>query len=295
MLRPLAAADLAPLQRHYAEAVAGRRQRNNWLLAALLVAILVSAVTAEVDLGRLWDKGGGFFSYFERIFTFDSGESRGRSVFSDPADWFWGLKKWGWLLLDTLLIAYLGTLLGVFGALILCFAAARNLTGNPWARGLSKRLLEFCRTVPEVVFALIFVIALGLGPLPGVLALALHSMGALGKQFAEAAENIDPKPVEGVMAAGGNWVEIIVFAALPQVRSIFVSNCLLRFEINVRSASVMGFVGAGGIGQTLLEAIRKFYYADVSAILLLIVATVMIIDSLSGWLRRRLLDAGRAA
>jgi phosphonate transport system permease protein len=287
--------DLAPLTLRYEAAAAGRRRRFTWLLAGLALATLLSSWVAEVDLGLLWRKGGGFFSYFERIFTFDSGDLRGEPVFSDLGEWFWGLKKWLLLLLDTLLIAYLGTLLGTVGALLLCFAAARNLTPNRWISALAKRALEFCRTVPEVVFALIFVIAFGLGPLPGVLALALHSMGALGKQFAEVAENIDQKPIEGVTASGGNWWQIVAFAAAPQVLSVFVSNSLLRFEINVRSASVMGFVGAGGIGQTLLEAIRKFYYADVSAILMLILATVMVIDSASGWLRRRLLDAGKAA
>lgn len=295
MLRPLPALLLAPLVQRYAATVAGRRRRFYRILAGLALAALVSSWVAEVDLPLLWRKGDGFFSYFDRIFTFDSGDMRGRRVFSDPVEWFWGLKKWLLLLLDTLLIAYLGTLLGTLGALGLCFAAARNLTPASWIRIAAKRILEFCRTVPEVVFALIFVIAFGLGPLPGVLALALHSMGALGKQFGETVENIDPKPIEGVAASGGNWVQIVMFGALPQVLSVFVSNCLLRFEINVRSASVMGFVGAGGIGQTLLEAIRKFYYADVSAILALILATVMAIDSLSGWLRRRLLDAGRTS
>ncbi|MFY7962227.1 MAG: phosphonate ABC transporter, permease protein PhnE [Elsteraceae bacterium] len=287
--------NLDALNRRYEAATVGRRRRFYWLMAGVALAASLSSWVAEVDLGLLWRKGDGFFSYFQRIFTFDSGDLRGKSVFSDPAEWFWGLKKWLLLLLDTLLIAFLGTLLGTLGALSLCFAAARNLTPNRWVASLTKRALEFCRTVPEVVFALIFVIAFGLGPLPGVLALALHSMGALGKLFAETAENIDPKPIDGVTAAGGSWTQIVAFAAMPQVISVFVSNSLLRFEINVRSASVMGFVGAGGIGQTLLEAIRKFYYADVSAILMLILATVMLIDSASGWLRRRLLDAGKAA
>ena len=143
--------------------------------------------------------------------------------------------------------------------------------------------------MPEIVFALIFVLAFGLGPLPGVLAIAIHTTGALGKQFAEVVENIDSKPVEGVAASGGNWIQIVRFGALPQVLSNFVSYALLRFEINVRGAAVMGFVGAGGIGQDLIEAVRKFYYTDVSAILLLIVVTVMMIDFLTERVRHRLL------
>jgi phosphonate transport system permease protein len=111
----------------------------------------------------------------------------------------------------------------------------------------------------------------------------------LGKLFAEVVENIDMKPVEGVIATGGSWVHKVRFAVLPQVASNFASYALLRFEINVRGAAVLGFVGAGGIGQTLLEVIRKFYYADVSALLVLIIATVMLIDTFTEKIRHRLL------
>ena len=125
--------------------------------------------------------------------------------------------------------------------------------------------MEFCRTVPGIVFALIFVIAFGLGPMAGVLAIAIHCIGALGKQYAEMVENIDMKPVEGVRSTGASWLACMRFAVLPQVAAGFASYTLLRFEINVRDASVMGFVGAGGIGMELITAIRKFYYSDVSA------------------------------
>jgi phosphonate transport system permease protein len=149
-------------------------------------------------------------------------------------------------------------------------------------------LLEFARTVPGIVFALIFVIAFGLGPMAGVLAIAIHSTGALGKQFSEIVENADMKPVEGVHSTGASWVSCMRFAVLPQVVAGYASYALLRFEINVREASVMGFVGAGGIGQELVVAIRKFYYSDVSAILVTIIITVFIIDIATGWLRGRL-------
>ena len=146
---------------------------------------------------------------------------------------------------------------------------------------LVRRFCELCRTVPELVFALMFVIAFGLGPMAGVLAVAIHTVGALGKLFAEVVENIDMKPVEGITAGGSSWPVAMRFGALPQTISNFVSYALLRFEINVRSTAVMGFVGAGGIGQDLIEAIRKFYYSDVSAILVLIVITVSVIDTLT--------------
>jgi len=212
------------------------------------------------------------------------------SLGSDLAEWYWGLKGWLKLLWQTVLIAYVGTVLGAIGAFLFCFAAAANLGRSAWLRFAVRRYLEFCRTVPEIVFALIFVIAFGLGPLPGVLAIAIHTMGALGKLFSEVVENIDLKPVDGVTATGGGWWQIVRFAVVPQVLSNFASYALLRFEINVRGASIMGFVGAGGIGQDLIEAIRKFYFTDVSAILLLIIVTVMLIDYGTERLRHALLS-----
>jgi phosphonate transport system permease protein len=145
------------------------------------------------------------------------------------------------------------------------------------------------------VFALIFVIAFGLGPMAGVLAIAIHSTGALGKQYYEIVENIDMKPVEGVRSTGASWISCMRFAVLPQVSAGFAGYSLLRFEINVREASVMGFVGAGGIGQELIVAVRKFYYSDVSAILLMIILTVFVIDIGTGWIRGRLFGKERHA
>ena len=215
-------------------------------------------------------------------------------MYKRQAEWFWGLRHWLSLLLDTVLIAWLGTLLGTIGALSLCFLAAERLSPRRWLTFASRRALEFSRTVPDIVFALVFVIAFGLGPLPGVLAIAIHSMGALGKLFAEVAENADLRPVEAVAASGGGWVASMRLAVVPQVLPGFASYALLRFEINVRQASVMGFVGGGGIGQDLIEAVRKFYYNDVAALLVLLIATVTLIDVGTSWLRRRLLLAERA-
>ncbi len=206
-----------------------------------------------------------------------------------------GLRKWSLLLGETILISYVGTLFGAVLAFALNFLAAENTSPAPWLRFVIKRLLEFCRTVPGIVFALIFVIAFGLGPMAGVLAIALHSIGALAKQYAEMVENIDMKPVEGVRSTGANWLSCMRFAVLPQVAAGFASYTLLRFEINVREASVMGFVGAGGIGTELVMAVRKFYYSDVSAILLMIVLTVFAIDIGTGWVRERLLGKDRRA
>ena len=269
----------------YAQAVALKR-RQLWLGLLLLAAlVLLSGHVAEISFSKLYQHIGGFASYIDRIFHLENG----RPVISDPAEWFWGWKKWLALMGETLLMAYLGTLLGATAAFVLCFLASQNLTQSKGVVFFTRRLMEFSRTVPELVFALIFVVAFSLGPLPGILALAIHTAGALGKLFAEVVENIDMKPVDGVVATGGNWFHKIRFAVLPQVASNFASYALLRFEINVRGASVLGFVGAGGIGQTLLEVIRKFYYADVSALLIMIIATVMIIDAVTERIRHKLI------
>ena len=269
----------------YAQAVALKR-RQLWLgLSLLAVLVLLSGYVAEISFSKLYQHIGGFASYIDRIFHLENG----RPVISDPAEWFWGWKKWLALMGETLLMAYLGTLLGATSAFVLCFLASQNLTQSKGVVFFTRRLMEFSRTVPELVFALIFVVAFSLGPLPGILALAIHTAGALGKLFAEVVENIDMKPVDGVVATGGNWFHKIRFAVLPQVASNFASYALLRFEINVRGASVLGFVGAGGIGQTLLEVIRKFYYADVSALLIMIIATVMIIDAVTERIRHKLI------
>jgi phosphonate transport system permease protein len=276
---------------------AKRHRRRRFLLAALVVVVLVlvSAQVAEVDPARLLGEIGNFLGYFGRLFTLEAGPHAGQPVWTDPAEWFWGLRGWLALLGDTVLIAWLGTLLGLTGAMGLCFLAAANLAPSPGWSWATRRLLEFCRTVPDIVFALVFVIAFGLGPLPGVLAIAIHSLGALGKLFSEMAENIDMKPVEGAMAAGGGWLATMRLAVLPQVLPGFASYALLRFEINVRQASVMGFVGAGGIGQDLIEAIRKFYYNDVAALLVLIIATVIAIDLATERLRHALLGVEERA
>jgi phosphonate transport system permease protein len=278
-------AQLRPLLASYDAAVRSRRLHSLITMGCIVLAVILSSISAEVDLPKLFGNIGNFTSYFGRLFHLDSGAF----VWTDPVEWYWGLFRWLRLLGETLLMAYVGTALGAMAAFFLCFFAAGNVAPRPWLRVLVKRFCEACRTVPQLVFALMFVIAFGLGPLAGVLAMAIHCLGALGKLFAEVVENIDMKPVEGVSATGAHWTTAMRYGALPQTMSNLVSYTLLRFEINVREAAVMGFVGAGGIGMDLIEAIRKFYYSDVSAILLLIVIAVGIIDTLTGMVRHRLI------
>lgn len=267
---------------------AARRRRIGLPLRFLLflAAVLVAARVGEVDLARLAQGLPMAADYIWRTIPV----LRWQSLGADLAEWMWGLDLWLGLLLDTLLIAYTGTALGAAAALLLSFPAAATLAPR-WAVALSRRVLEFARTVPTLVFALIFVYAFGLGPLAGVLALALHTMGALGKMFAEVHENADPGPVDSLYAAGASWPQAMRYGVLPQSLPGLLSFGLLRFEINVREASVLGIVGAGGIGEELYLSVRQFTYPDISAIVLLILLTVLAIDLLCGALRARVIGA----
>src|SRR4051812_32504771 len=199
---------LAALNDAYGRAVARKRLRMALAAAAFAAAILVACVGAEVNLRTLFSYLGNFFSYFDRILTLDSGAR----VWTDIPEWFWGWKKWLALLGETILISYVGTLIGALLAFALNFLAAENTSPSAWLRFAVRRFMEFCRTVPDIVFALIFVIAFGLGPMAGVLAIAIHCVGALGKQYSEMVENIDIKPVEGVRATGAGWIACMRFA-----------------------------------------------------------------------------------
>ncbi|KQO59027.1 phosphonate ABC transporter permease [Methylobacterium sp. Leaf87] len=272
----------------YKRSIVRRRWRMILVVGLVAVCALVSGWVAEVRPDTFFANLHRFTSYLGRIMP----EVRWSTALADSREWYWNVGPWIRLLCETLLIAYVGTLLGTLVALSLCFTASANLGETAWLRFAARRLLEVLRTVPEIVFALLFVIAFGLGPMAGVLAIALHTAGALGKLFFEIVENIDMKSVEGVRASGGGWLHTLRFGAMPQVAAGFTSYALLRFEINVRGASVMGFVGAGGIGQELISAIRQFYYPDVSAILLMIIVTVFLIDMAAERVRHRLVSPG---
>lgn len=208
---------------------------------------------------------------------------------SDLAEWFWRWKIWLNLLFETVLIAYAATVLGVFGGFVLSFFAARNLSPGKLVSTIARRYLEIIRTVPELVWALIFVFCFGIGPLAGVLAIGLHATGSLGKLYSEANENIDMRPIEGIKASGGNWFQQMRYGAVPQVIPNVISYTLLRFEINVRSSSIIGYVGAGGLGQEIRTAMSLQEYTDLSALFVIILVTVTIIDFASEKLRHRII------
>jgi phosphonate transport system permease protein len=207
------------------------------------------------------------------------------------AFWFYRLDDWAWLLLQTSQMAALATLGGAAVALLLAFPAARNIAPSRLSNVLTRRALEAMRTVPEIVYALIFVWAFGVGPLAGILAIFFHTAGALGKLFSEVVENADLRAWEGLRASGANWAQACRYAILPQVSPNLISYGLLRFEINVRGASVIGFVGAGGIGQELNLVIASNYYEEISAIVVLIILAVFAIDFVSEKLRHRVIGA----
>lgn len=211
------------------------------------------------------------------------------SFFADMSYWYYGFLRWLGLLLDTVLIALMATILGAIGGFVFCFPASRNLVDNYAVYFVCRRLMEFARTVPEAVYALVFVVAFGVGPLAGLLAITIHSIGALAKLYAEVNENIDSRPMEGVRAAGGNWFKEIRYAVVPQVLPGFVTYTLWRLELNIRSAAIIGFVGAGGIGQELYHAISFNYYEDISAIVIMIVLTVTAIDLLGERIRHHII------
>jgi phosphonate transport system permease protein len=156
-----------------------------------------------------------------------------------------------------------------------------------WVYHPVRRLMDAFRAINEMVFAMLFVVAVGLGPFAGVLALFVHTTGVLAKLFSEAVEAIDPRPVEGIRATGAHPVQEVVFGVIPQVLPLWISYSLYRFESNVRSATVLGLVGAGGIGQVLWEYIRGFYYSETAAVMIIIIVTVSLLDVGSQYIRKR--------
>lgn len=266
-----------------------RRKRGHQLLFGIVLLILIglASVQGEVSWSKLVTGLPRLGAYIGRILPDLSFSSFGK----DLADWMWNLPTWLSLLFDTLLIAFVSTVLGAVIAFFLSFAAARNLGFGLVTVQVVRRFLELLRTVPELVFALFFVFAFGLGPMAGVLAITLHTAGVLGKMFAEINETVTDRSLEGVIAAGASRDQVIRLGVVPQIAPAFISYVLLRFEINVRAASVIGFVGAGGIGQELMFVINQFIYHDVSAILALLIVTVALVDIVSEAIRHHIISS----
>lgn len=236
------------------------------LLLGLLAASWRGADMRPLDL---WRDAGNMAQYASGFFPPNFGE------------WRYYLQE----LVVTLQIALWGTALAIVGSVPLALLAAGNLTPW-WVNQPVRRVLDACRSINEMVFALLFVVAVGLGPFAGVLALWIHTSGTLAKLFSEAVEAIDPQPVEGIRSTGASALHEIIYGVIPQVMPLWISYTLYRFEANVRSASVVGMVGAGGIGVVLWEIIRGFQYAETCAVMLIIVVTVSVIDLVSARIRK---------
>ena len=268
-----------------------RRQRAGWLLGlAILAAITwwaadISGFTAD-RLSRGLPRIGDYIGLTVPELSLGS-------FLADVAYWFYDFPRWLNLLLDTFLIALLATVIGGVIAAGLSFVAARNLAPGLALYFITRRAMEVARTIPEIVYGLIFVVAFGVGPLAGLLAITIHTIGALGKLFSEVNENVDPAPIDGVRSCGAGWFTVMRLAVLPQVAPGFIAYLLWRLELNIRAAAIIGFVGAGGIGQELYTAISMNYYEDISAMVLMIVLVVTLIDLTSERLRHRLI--GHAA
>ncbi len=239
--------------------------------AALLLVLIASWKGADMRPMDLWRDSGNMKTYAAEFFP------------PNFAQWRLYVSE----MVVTLQIAIWGTALAVVTAVPMALLASANIVPW-WIYQPMRRFMDGCRAINEMVFAMLFVVAVGLGPFAGVLALWVHTTGVLAKLFSEAVEAIDPQPVEGIRSTGASALHEIVYGVIPQVMPLWISYALYRFESNVRSASVVGMVGAGGIGVVLWEIIRGFQYAETGAVMLIIIVTVSAIDLLSARIRKML-------
>ncbi|WP_162572076.1 phosphonate ABC transporter, permease protein PhnE [Variovorax sp. SRS16] len=236
------------------------------VLLALLVASWKGADMRPLDL---WRDSGNMATYAAEFFP------------PNFTQWRMYVEE----MVVTLEIALWGTVLAVVTAVPMALLASANIVPW-WVYQPMRRLMDSGRAINEMVFAMLFVVAVGLGPFAGVLALWVHTTGVLAKLFAEAVEAIDPQPVEGIRSTGASALHEIIYGVIPQVIPLWISYALYRFESNVRSATVVGMVGAGGIGVVLWEIIRGFQYAETCAVMIIVVVTVSAIDLVSARIRK---------
>ena len=282
------------LKRHitiYSEQLRSRRLWNIFIILIFAVSFFMSPSIIDFNLSQIIDGFPRLSDYIVKILPnldinliLENSKTEGSIQY-----WYFNFKKYAALLYETFNMAVLATLMGFIFALILSFLSAKNITPNIYSYHLVKRILEFLRGVPEIIFAILFVWALGVGPLAGIIAITIHTTGALGKLFSEVHENADLKTCEAIRSHGGNWVSEMRYGIIPKVLPNIISYALLRFEINIRASTVIGFVGAGGIGQELYLVINFNYYEEVSAIILLIILTVITIDISSGRIRQKII------
>ncbi len=244
------------------------------LWGTFLVLLVWSFVPADMHrFGEVFSGGGNMALLLEDFLT--------------PNFRYW--RSYLELMLESVQMAVWGSFLSILLGIPFGLLSSTNLAPS-WIVFPVRRLMDAFRAINELVFALIFVAAVGLGPLAGVMALTIHTTGTLAKLFSEAVEAIDPRPVEGIRATGASRLQEVVYGVIPQVLPLWISFSLYRFESNVRSATVLGIVGAGGIGMSLSESLRGFDYASGAAILLIILITVSLFDIFSSLLRKVVID-----
>ena len=278
------------LDNHYKNLIGKKRFWNLSLIVLIFIGVILSSKIIDINGSNLLNGMPRLGDYISQILPsieinklFLGSKDQGSIAY-----WYFNLPKYLKLLFETFNMALLATIVGSALALFLSFLAAKNTSPNSLLFFTIRRMLEFFRGVPEIIFAILFVWVLGIGPLAGIIAMTLHTTGSLGKLFSEVHENSNNKPIEALKASGGNWLSEMKFGLLPQVLPNLISYALLRFEINIRASTILGFVGAGGIGQELYLVINFNYYEEVSAIILLIILTVISIDLLSGYLRKNI-------
>ncbi len=299
------------VDRHFRDLRSQRRLYTAIGVGGVLIALFFSLWFAnETNAGKFFDRLPYFFDFFGDLIPRDGWEIW-RAMFDLPSPYFDGSFKYDYpegrayfteslyvpeyifKMIETLNIAILSTAIGFTFGFALCFLAASNITTSRWLRFFVRRFMEFLRAFPEIVIAGFFLAIFSLGPIPAIIAVAIHTIGALGKMFFEVVENADMKADEGLQAVGANWFERVWFGIVPQVLPNFLSYTLLRLEINVRASTIIGAVGAGGIGEVLRLSISQGHEAKTLAIILLLFTTIVAVDQLSAWLRSRLV--GRQA
>ncbi|MBC7149485.1 phosphonate ABC transporter, permease protein PhnE [Ciceribacter selenitireducens] len=303
---PLLGENGSLVERHWQQLAAKRRLYSLFGLGLFLVVVSGSLWFAnETNSGKFFDRIPYFFDFIEDLLPRDGMEVF-RALFDLPSPYADGSMKYNYpegrlyitetlyipeyihKMVETVNIAILSTLIGLLIGFCLSFLAARNMMTNPWIRGTARRIMELLRAFPEVVIAGFFLAVFSLGPIPAIIAVSIHTIGALGKMFFEVIENADMKPDEGLKAVGANWFERVWFGMVPQVMPNFMSYFLLRLEINVRASTIIGAVGGGGIGELLRLSIGQGHEAKTLAIVLLLLCTIIAVDQFSAWLRRKL-------
>ncbi|HUF07635.1 MAG TPA: phosphonate ABC transporter, permease protein PhnE [Candidatus Binatia bacterium] len=255
-------------------------QRTKHIATALVVlAVAWAVLTVDVRIERLPRLPGQLANIFSEMFLRPSPE------------WEYFGRAFGYMM-ESVQIAWLGTIIGAFLSLPLAFFGAKNIT-SPLVSNIIRQLLNAIRAIPEILVAVVvFIPMVGLGAYPGMLAIGVHSVGTLGKLAAEVIEGINPGPVEAARAAGGNPLQIQRWGVLPQVLPEIVAFWLYRFEINIRASAILGAVGAGGVGEALVQSLVYRRYERAGMLIIVIIVVTILIDTASGWLRRRIIEGG---